>query len=148
MVKNFSIASLLFLVGYVAAVGLSVILFPINSGLRYIIIFGMVQIIFTEMHYVYLSRAHCDINRCFSEVIKVGSLWALMSIGLDILLFMIVIPAVMNGGIDLGFFNTQPAWYWMQFPMMIGTGLFARITYIKVFRIREVAAQNEELIIS
>jgi len=148
MVKNLSRASLLFVIGYVAAVGISVILFPVNPGLRSIIVFGIVQIVFMEMHFVYLSKVNCAINHCFSEVLKVGALWALMSLLLDILLFVLIIPLAINGNSEWVFFSTQPIWYWLQFPMMIGTGLLARNTYIKVCEIRSLAARKEEIIIS
>ena len=148
MVKNLSRASLLFAIGYVVAVGISVILFPINPGLRSIIVFGIVQIVFMEMHYVYLSRVNCEVSHSFFEVIKVGTLWALMSCVLYILLFVLIIPLAMIGSTEAAFFSTQPIWYWFQFPMMIGTGLLARNTYIKVSEIRSLAAQKEEIIIS
>jgi len=144
---NFSKATLLFAIGYVTAIGISVILLPIHSGLRALIVFGIVQWVFPELHFTYLSRTKCDVERCISEIVKVGLYWAGISFVLDIALFSFIVPSMVAGKIGLTFLSTQPLWYWTQFPMMVVTGLIAPITYIKVYKIRADAALKEEILI-
>jgi len=142
---NFSKATLLFAIGYVTAIGITVILLPLQTSLRALIVFGIVQLIFTELHFVYLSKTKCEIENTLRTILKIGGFWAILSITLDFALFSVLVPLISGAGFDPGFFGTQPFWYWAQFPMMIITGLIARVTYLKVYKIQLEASQKEEV---
>lgn len=143
---NHSKATLLFAIGYVIAIGLSVILSPLQATLRGIIVFGAVQLVFTELHLYYLSRTNPGRTASLSEVLKVGSYWAVLSLVLDVVLFGALIPGVFSGTFNIRFLETQPFWYWLQFPMMLVTGLVARSTYLKVNQIKMAAIAKEEAV--
>jgi len=145
MVRDPSKAFLYFTIGYVIAVGLSAILYPLPAGLKAIIVFTFVQLVFAELHLLYLTKSNCNPDESLLEVIKVGILWAGLSFVFDILLFVLVIPLVLTGVTDFAFFNTQPTWYWFQFPMLVITGFVGRATFVKIVEIRREALRKEEL---
>jgi hypothetical protein len=145
LMLNYSKATLLFAIGYVTAIGLAVIMNPLQPLLRSMIVFGVIQIVFTELHFNYLQKMKCAMEDSLKTVLIVGAYWAFLSFSLDILLFSIVVPGLMAGTFEFGFIGTQPVWYWLQFPMMSITGLVARITYLKVNSIQVAALQKEEI---
>jgi hypothetical protein len=142
---NYSKATLLFAIGYVTAIGLAVILNPLQPLLRAMIVFGVIQIVFTELHFSNLQKMKCAMEDSLKTVLIVGAYWAFLSFGLDILLFSFVVPGLITGTFEFGFLSTQPIWYWLQFPMMAITGLVARMTYLKVNSIQIEALQKEEI---
>ena len=144
---NFSKATLLFAIGYVTAVGIATILLPIQPALRILIVFGTVQLVFTELHYFYLTKSKIEIDKSLQEVLKVGLYWSVLTFILDFMLFSIIVPYLIGGRLELAFIANQPFLYWLQFPMLVVTGIIARITYIKVFKIQAEAAQKEEVLI-
>jgi len=145
MVRDPSKAFVYFTIGYVIAVGLSAILHPLPAGLKAIIVFTVVQLVFTELHFLYLTKTNCNPDESLLEVIKVGFLWVGFSFVIDVLLFVLVIPLVLTGSADLAFFITRPSWYWLQFPMLVVTGFVGRATYVKIVELYREALRKEEL---
>ncbi len=144
---NFSKATLLFAIGYVTAVAISTILLPVQPALRVLIVFGTVQLIFTELHYFYLSKTKIEIDKSLKEILKVGIYWSALTFIFDFILFSILVPFLVSGKLELAFIAGQPFLYWLQFPMLVVTGLIARITYIKVFKIQVEASLKEEALV-
>lgn len=96
----------------------------------------MAAIVFVDMSYRYFRR-----TMSIGEPVKVSSVfslmayWAFLSLALDILIMVVILPLVATGSVNLLFFSQQPSIYWFQFPMFFVFGFVSQAIYNRVIEI-------------
>lgn len=132
MRKLFSATSY-FIIGYTLVVAAVTMLSFLPSSLKASIGMIVAAITFVDLSYRYYQKMYPN-----SEVVKLKTVlilmayWALLSISLDVLLMVIILPLIATGNINLLFFNTQPSIYWLQFPMFFIFGFVSQAIYNRV----------------
>lgn len=87
---------------------------PLRASLAMI----LAAIIFVDVSYRFFRKnISAGETASIKSVVYLMTYWSVLSITLDILIFIIILPLVANGNLNLAFFNQQPSIYWLQFPM-------------------------------
>ena len=125
-----------FILGYTIIVAIITSLYFLPSSLKTSIGMVMAAIVFVDMSYRYFRR-----TMSIGEPVKVSSVfslmayWAFLSLALDILIMVVILPLVATGSVNLLFFSQQPSIYWFQFPMFFVFGFVSQAIYNRVIEI-------------
>lgn len=136
-------ATTYFVIGYAIIVATMTALYQLPSSLKASIGMVIASILFVDLAYRYFKRTG-EAGKAVSRisVIKVMALWALLSVGLDILLLAIITPLVATGELNLTFFSQQSSLYWAQFPMFFVFGFVAQAMYNRVMAIQSTRTKQ------
>lgn len=123
-----------FFIGYVLVVVTVVSLYQIPGFLRTSIGMTTAAIAFSDLAYRYFKKTSEGTSTTigWKPVVKLMTLWILLSLGLDTLILVITIPLFATGHLNLLFFSQQPVIYWVQFPMFYVIGFAAQSMYNRV----------------
>lgn len=125
-----------FVIGYAIVVVTIVSLYKIPGFLRTSIGMTAAAIVFSDVAYRYFKRTtETSTTVGWKRVLKLMTLWIGLSIGLDTLLLVIIMPLIATGSMNLHFFEQQPVIYWIQFPMYYVIGFVAQSMYNRVVAI-------------
>jgi len=122
-----------FIIGYTIITAIITSLHFLPGPLRASLGSVLAAIIFVDMCYRYFKKClPVGETAKLKSVIYVMSYWAVLSVSLDILIMVIILPIIANGSISWIFFSQQPTIYWFQFPMFFIFGLVAQAIYNRV----------------
>ncbi|MCB0505625.1 MAG: hypothetical protein KDC58_08990 [Cyclobacteriaceae bacterium] len=130
-------ATTYFVIGYAIVVATIVSLYQLPSSLRSSIGIIIASVVFVDLAYRFFKRTTEEgISVSWKSVVKLMSYWAFLSIGLDVLLLVVIIPLMATGTLNLQFFEQQCSLYWVQFPMFFVFGFVAQAMYNRVLAIK------------
>lgn len=133
-----------FVIGYTIVVLTVVSFYQIPGFLRTSIGMTTAAIVFSDLAYRYFRRTtELTTHVSWKRVIRLMTLWAGLSIGLDTLILVVVIPLIATGHLNLQFFAQQPTIYWVQFLLFYVIGFVAQSMYNRVTAI--TTAQLKQL---
>ncbi len=139
--KKLYSATTYFIIGYALILAMVTLLYYIPGPLK--ASFGMVlaTIVFVDLSYRFYKK-NFPANEAVSvkTVIYLMTYWSVLSISLDILLMVIILPLIANGNVNWVFFSQQPSIYWLQFPMFYVFGLASQAIYNRVVSINAAKA--------
>ncbi len=125
-----------FIIGYTiltVAVTLLTTLTFVPRPLRASIGMVVAAIAFVDLSYRYFRKYTSENSTVrLIDVIKLMAYWAVLSISLDVLILVIILPIIASGSVSLTFFSQQPSIYWLQFPMMFIFGFVSQAIYNRV----------------
>lgn|GEM_PF-6082591 len=142
--KKLRWALIYFYIGYTSIVVLFMALSFIPDSLRSIITFIVTSFLFYELACRYLKKVRADIRKLLLHIVSIAALWAILSVGMDVLLIDILMPLIMKGHIEFVFFSQQSDLYWFQFPMFFVSSYFASLVYSKEERLIRFSARRRE----
>lgn len=125
-----------FLIGYTIIVAVITSLYFLPGPVRGSLGMVLSAIIFVDLSYRYFRK-----NFSVDEPVNIKSVfylmtyWSILSITLDILLMVIILPIIANGTLNWTFFSQQPIIYWFQFPMFYVFGFASQAIYNRVVSI-------------
>ena len=129
-------ATTYFIIGYTIIVATATVLSMLGflpSTLRSSIGMVVAAIVFVDLSYRFFRKSTPTNETVKTKsVFKIMAYWAFLSILLDVLLMVIILPLSATGSMSLAFFSTQSSLYWMQFPMIFVFGLVGQAIYNKV----------------
>ena len=136
-------ATTYFILGYTIIAAIITSLYFLPGALRASIGAVLASIIFVDMCYRYFRKC-VPIGETvkLKSVVSVMAYWAVLSISLDILIMVIVLPVIANGSVSWLFFSQQPTIYWFQFPMFFVFGLVAQAIFNRVVTITTSEADH------
>lgn len=106
---------------------------PLRASLGMI----LAAIIFVDVSYRFFRKNFSTGETAtIKSVVYLMTYWSVLSITLDILIFIIILPVIANGNLNLAFFNQQPSIYWLQFPMFFVFGFASQAIYNRVISIK------------
>lgn len=137
-------ATTYFVIGYAIIVATIVSLYQLPPSIRTGIGMVIATIVFVDLSYRFFKKS-CEPGSTirWQSVVKLMSYWAVLSIGLDVLLLVVIVPLVATGSLNLHFFEEQPYMYWAQFPMFFVFGFVAQAMHNRVVSI--FAAKTKQL---
>ena len=127
-----------FVIGYAIVLVTVTSLYQVPGPLKTSIGMITATFVFVDLCYRYFKKTN-ESGVCirFKSVLGLMTLWALLSIGLDILLLVILMPMISNGSLDWSFFNQQSPLYWVQFPLFYVFGFVAQAIYNRVVSLKD-----------
>lgn len=125
-----------FIIGYTIITAFITSLFFIPGPVRGSLGMVLAAIIFVDMSYRYYRKNFSPSDSISSKsVIYLMTYWSVLSISLDILIMVVILPLVANGSLNWSFFSSQPSIYWLQFPMFYVFGFASQTIYNRVVTI-------------
>ena len=127
-----------FIIGYSILVAMMTLLYYLPSSLKSSIGFVVAAIVFVDLSYRFFKKSNLNVQPIsWQTVIGWMTYWAILSIALDVLLLVILMPLLSTGSISWAFFKQQPDIYWFQFPMFYVFGFVGQAIYNRVISISE-----------
>lgn len=125
-----------FVIGYTIIVAFITSLFFIPGPVRGSLGMVLAAIIFVDMSYRYFRKNFSPSESISSNsVIYLMTYWSILSISLDIIIMVVILPLIANGSLNWSFFSQQPSIYWVQFPMFYVFGFASQAIYNRVVSI-------------
>jgi len=87
---------ILFLLAYAVGTLVGFMAFMISETLMWVTIFTIMPVVFPVAFYQYLSRTHCPAARTGVEMVKLCSLWVVLSFGPDGIIYIAVLPLILR----------------------------------------------------
>ena len=129
-------ATTYFIIGYTIVVATVTSLYFLPGPLRASLGMVLAAVIFVDMSYRFLRK-----NFSAGEPVTIKSIlylmtyWSFLSISLDILIMVVILPSIASGSLDWTFFSQQPSIYWLQFPMFYVFGFASQAIHNRVMSI-------------
>jgi len=129
--KSIKLASLYFLLAYIIGTIISFAAYYFNLDRVWWIFFVVIAAIFGYFFYLYLKNTECDLENSLKETSLLIVFWILVSLLLDGIIYIVVIPLMYNYNPRWIFFTEQPLWFFVDYIMIIIVGYISRYIYLK-----------------
>lgn len=129
-------ATAYFIIGYTIIIASMTTLSFIPGQLRASLGMVLAAIIFVDMSYRFFRKnVEAGASVDSRKVIYLMTYWSILSISLDVLIMVIILPLIATGAVNWAFFTQQPSVYWLQFPMFFIFGFASQAIYNRVISI-------------
>jgi hypothetical protein len=125
-----------FIIGYTIIIAAITSLYFLPGPLKASLGIVLAAIVFVDLGYRFFRKNYsAGETASFKSVVYLMTYWSFLSLSLDILLMVVILPLVASGNISWVFFNQQPSIYWLQFPMFYAFGFASQAIYNRVITI-------------
>lgn len=131
--QKFYSATQYFIIGYIIISASITSLYFLPDQIRASLGMVLATVIFVDMSYRYF-RKNIMVGESVSSksVIYLMTYWSVLSITLDVLIMVIILPLISSGELNWVYFSQQPSIYWLQFPMLYVFGFASQSIYNRV----------------
>ena len=106
----------------------------VHVSLMWIAMFTVNPIVFGFFFYACLKKTGCTPVDAIRTTNVTALQWTAFSFLLDVLLYVLIIPAVMHQEPNRTFFIDQSPWIWLNYLTMFVLGHISRYLYVKNYR--------------
>jgi hypothetical protein len=130
--KSIKLASLYFLLAYIIGTIISFAAYYLKLTKFWGALFVVIALIFGYLFYLYLKKTKCGAENSLKETSLLIAFWILVSLLLDGIIYIVVIPLMYNYNSRWIFFTEQPLWFFVDYIMIIIVGYISRYIYIRL----------------
>jgi hypothetical protein len=131
--KSIKLASLYFLLAYIIGTIISFATYYLHLTKFWGVLFVVIAAVFGYLFYLYLKNTKCDPENSLKETSLLIVFWILVSLLLDGIIYIVVIPLMYNYNPRWIFFTEQPLWFFVDYIMIIIVGYISRYIYVRKF---------------